>query len=256
MPESILRIGGNTGRIPKCMRKRIELKGNVINSVDEFHHINDSYRKNHPIFRGMKNESHDLITRFGRSIIENKEFREKNSTFSYILNSKKEIPVLTEFKNRSTPYLTLTPANDWEWLAIAQHHGLPTRMMDWTTNLLVAAYFAAAEGPKESDAAIYVIREQHKLLRAPIDQSPFKMEETTIFHPRHATPRITAQSGLFTVHPELEQPFNCDGLEKWILKKECIVEIAGMLRQYGISHASMFPGMEGVTALIREDYGL
>ena len=153
------------------------MREEIVTSAAELHDLASSYARTHPIFRGVSDASYELLSRFGRSIIKNKEFREKSPDFSYVVDSRKEKAILTDFINQSAPYLTFDPANEWEWLAIAQHHGLPTRMMDWTKNPLVAAYFATTHNRSLSDSAIYVISDHSKLGRAPLDQSPFELGE-------------------------------------------------------------------------------
>jgi len=230
---------------------------NIISNLSDFHKMVESYHSSHAIYRGVSKDSYKLITSFGRFQIKNEIRRsapENNTT--YTINKFTEIGSLEQFKKRSYKYHKKVPNNDWEWLTIAQHFGMPTRYLDWTMNPLVAAFFACSGSSFDSNAAIYIIPDEYSLPSIEKIPTPFDISKVTRYDPIHSYNRITAQSGLFTTHPSPNSEFDDPKIDKWIIDKEFIIDLRIMLNIYGVSKASMFPGLEGITKQICYDFGL
>ena len=151
----------------------------IIKSFEDFHDIIKKYSDKKVICRGVSDINYKLIPRLGRL--------KYNFGDDAIKEEKK---MLRLFKEQSLPFLNFTPSNDWEWLALAQHHGLPTRLLDWTTNPLVAAYFAV-EKEYNGDSAVYAYRTRN-FLNISDKPDPFKTKKFGKFIPSHVTQRWSA----------------------------------------------------------------
>jgi type I restriction enzyme M protein len=161
---------------------------------------------------------------------------------------KNEKEILRLFKERAFQYLDFTPATDWDWLALGQQYGLPTRLLDWTDNPLVACFFAVNE-KTEQDAVIYAYQND-SYISVEQHPDPFKYRSVGKFIPKHLTPRITTQGGLFTIHPNPYDPFQSDEMDKIIIPAMLRSSLRQTLNKYGVNQFSLFPGLDGLAAHI------
>lgn len=115
--------------------------------------------------------------------------------------------LLEEFKKEGEPCLHYAPDNDWDWLVVAQHHGLPTRLLDWTHNPTVALWFAL-EKCQELDSApeVWALRPLKEDIIEDLTKSePFLGTRTKIFNTNFTIPRIRAQEGCFALFKHYEK---------------------------------------------------
>lgn len=209
-----------------------------ISNFTEFHEIIDKYDARTVIYRGMKSVKFPLIPKVGRVVPPDSiGSREKN-----------EQEILRLFKERAFQYLDFTPSSDWDWLALGQQYGLPTRLLDWTDNPLVACFFAV-EGQNETDSVIYAYRND-SYIEVDKHPDPFKYKTVGKFIPRHITPRITTQGGLFTIHPNPYEPFESDDMDRISIPRRIASELKTTLNKYGVNRFALFPGLDSLAAHI------
>ena len=212
-----------------------------INSILDLIKLVESYGDSavtNIIFRGVSSSSHKLIPKVGRL----KHFRRSN------LSDSDEKDILENFKLQAQSLISYTPKNDWEWLAIGQHHGLPTRLLDWSRNPLIACWFAV-ENDYNDDSIIYVLKNPNWLnIKEFIN--PFEVNKVLAVSPTHVTKRITAQSGIFTIHPYPTEEFMSKEIDKIIIPNNVRRKIKKDLYKLGISASSVFPDLDGLSKMI------
>jgi hypothetical protein len=178
--------------------------------------------------------------------------------------------MLQEFK-RTNPLLVKehTPSDDWDYLTLGQHFGLPTRLLDWSNNALTALWFATADSDilinhAEIDAVVWILMPEASDFELNIENtSPFDVPQTQIFRPRIIKQRINNQSGVFTIPSSKEllesRPMNqVDSFDKKLIKikisTEKLSEIRSDLNTLGVNAFSIFPELEGLCTYLKWRY--
>jgi hypothetical protein len=193
-----------------------------------------------------------------------------------------EVALIGHFVSRAPPR-SHRPCPDFDdyfgWLFLAQHYGLPTRLLDWTENPLVAAYFAVLGPPSDSDACIWALWPT-RLNRAfdaanglvqirdpnvrKIAESAFTgikpsgNLEVLAIDGQEVDPRMLAQMGRFTLHSDrspLEQiPDSAQWLRRFVIPKDAKDSIYAQLSAFGIRRSNLFPDLANLATDLKSTF--
>jgi len=234
------------------MVTRKSVKADIRRVSDLLAFVEDHCRDKLFLFRGQP-EDKPLLPKIARNLV----------PISRVLEL--EDFLLSEFKRRSRPHLTVVPNKNWDWLALAQHSGMATRLLDWSDNPLAALWFAVNESPPRRSPGVVWMFEvpTQDIVSAELKTDPRQGHRTKVFQPRHISPSIVAQGGWFTAHKFIEGENKFVPLEKnktyknfltkFEIDADSFRQIEKQLDQFGINAASLFPGLIGLCKYLNWD---
>lgn len=227
------------------------------------------------LFRGHANASWPLVP----SLMREHMFLDENPTSTAVEALEDEL--LSQFERRALPVLVQPPhgrGSRWRWAALAQHHNLPTRLLDWTYRATTALYFAVGfEPPKQYGgfSCVWAIQsppEYHEVQRAralrlgignrfvPTDDWPVPQHDKDLavckYDPPHVSPRITMQQACFTAHPSHYKRKYFDWIDGvrviFLVHEGDRNSLKGGLERIGVNREVLFPGLDGIAAHLTE----
>ncbi|WP_186292605.1 FRG domain-containing protein [Mucilaginibacter corticis] len=211
-----------------------------INSFEEYHSVVFKHRETNYVFRGHSNINWELIPKVGRPAY----------SASFTSGIITEQSILDSWKRYSQPHLIIQPKDDWEWLTLAQHHGLATRLLDWTRNPLVALYFATENPTTEEDVCVYIL-DYIKSIVLNTPHEPFKLDKSLVFYPKGISARVINQRGVLSLshipNKPLEEILLNSKFKKLIIKKKAIPEIRQILTLYSVNEYTIYQDLDSLS---------
>jgi hypothetical protein len=231
------------------------------------------------VYRGAANTEWSLLTSLDRL----------GGTAPPHTKAHLEEHILRTFIRYSRPYVPQPPPNPWELLVIAQHHGVPTRLLDWSYSPLIAAHFATLRSCPGVDCVIwrldwkqvhehfdfqpfaFLIEDLDEVLRRKGHESPWdlfrkdiseKSAFACLFDPPAVDTRLVAQTAAFTLCSDQTQSFDqflrgcglSSALTRYVIPVQYVDYVRDQLDLCGIDERKIFPDLDGVAAQVRRYY--
>jgi len=232
-----------------------------LESWDAFLEVITNTRYSHWAFRGERDERWPLYSSLSRYL--------QNFGVAREAWPEQERRIIRIFQRKAHQFLTKPPDQDdvFQWIALMQHHGAPTRLIDFTWSPYVAAFFALERTLADgvvwalNPARIDSSRNPKPARHDPRPKGNFQryyLPGTRRFiwmgEPQTMNSRLIAQSGTFAVPGVLDVPVEdilSDQDQSNILAK---IVLANAVREVGmrelyrmnITHATLFPGLDGL----------
>jgi hypothetical protein len=221
-------------------------------------------------FRGESDNTRTLLPKIGRlNGEENGDWYDDQC-----INGKprnlwgRERRLFERFKRRARNGLQTLPQDNLEWLALAQHHGVPTRLLDWTANPLIALWFATNKRParhKEDQtkiSVVYALKIRRENLRPLPDEDfePFEGDAISpskgpfFVEPPYLHPRMQVQRSRFSFHTAPNKPFESTDLKRFDIPEKFWTEIQRKLYYVGVDASTIWTDLSGLGETLNWQY--
>jgi hypothetical protein len=173
-----------------------------------------------------------------------------------------ERAVWGEFRRHAHSYLPRVPADTCtvEWLALMQHYGAPTRLLDFTQSFWIALFFAFEEA--DNDCAVVALnpaslaanqagKDYNLVLRENIDCGAHTDDFLRQTVPFYTNERLAIQKGIFVYSLNLRRSFNDLVIQNekefvnLIVPRSLFAEIRSKLNDFNCNSRVLFPGIDG-----------